>query len=637
MCGIFGQVGGSLDTDGLDRVGQSLRHRGPDAEGRYIDEAARVFFLHRRLRIIDLSERGAQPMTNQDGSVEVIFNGEIYNHHALRAELEALGHVFRSRSDTEVLVHGWVAWGPSLVARLDGMFAFAIWDRRTSTLCLARDRIGKKPLYLSDHAGVLRFGSNIASMHAAGLPEEVDLTGLPFYLAYGWIPPPHTFHAHVMQLAPGQMLVRRSDGSGAVVGSVLTTYFEPHFGDTDGRPDSWPEATRRVRQLVTDAVERRLESDVPLGAFLSGGIDSTIIVGVMSRLMTSKVRTFSIGFSQDPRFDETDYARLAAKSFGCEHTEFTLEPSSFDLVETLIRHHDGPFGDSSAIPTFVVSALTRQQVTVALTGDGGDELFCGYERFLAAEAAERIPLWMRTTLATASAALPASSSDRSLLGKARRFLGASELPIADRMARWNSFFPRPRQLLRGDVAVALGDAVDQPLAWQRAMFAHGHGHTALSRILEHNFRTYLPNDLLVKADRTSMAHGLELRAPFLDSTLLAYVSQLPPAYLRRGTTTKWILKRAFADLLPTKIRTRGKMGFGVPLAVWFRTNLRGYLQDVLGPTARLYQYLDRTRVRAIIDEHMSERADHGQRLWALLTLELWLRGRSSQVKHAEAA
>jgi len=205
------------------------------------------------------------------------------------------------------------------------------------------------------------------------------------------------------------------------------------------------------------------------------------------------------------------------------------------------------------------------------------------------------------------------------------------------MARWNSFFPRPRQLLRGDVAVALGDAVDQPLAWQRTMFAHGHGHTSLSRILEHNFRTYLPNDLLVKADRTSMAHGLELRAPFLDSTLLGYVSQLPPAYLRRGTTTKWILKRAFADLLPAKIRTRGKMGFGVPLAAWFRSNLRGYLQDMLGPEARLYQFLDRTRVTAIIDEHMAERADHGQRLWALLTLELWLRGLGAQVRLAEAA
>jgi asparagine synthase (glutamine-hydrolysing) len=613
VCGIFGAVG-SLSPDRLDAVSRALAHRGPDAEGRFADGACTL--LHRRLKIIDLSDAAAQPMANEDGSVRVVFNGEIYNHHQLRRELEAAGHVFRSRSDTEVLVHGYEAWGDELPRRIDGMFAFAIWDASRQRLLVARDRSGKKPLFYAQWGETFLFGSSVGSLHASGLEQRPRTQALPFYLAFGFVPPPDTFFSAVQQLPPATLLV--------LAGGRITTrtYWEPAF--TGECTDDYPTARARVRTLVTRAVERRLESDVPLGAFLSGGIDSTIVVGVMAQRMRSPVRTFSIGFAGDARYDETSYARIAAQRFGTEHTEFRLEPTSFELVAELVRHHDGPFGDSSAIPTHVVSRLTRQHVTVALTGDGGDELFCGYERFLAAELAEAIPAPIRSLAARLSSFVK-SGQERSSLGRALRFVRASSLPVADRMARWNSFFPDPGALLRTDVASSLGSQLAAPLSWQRDMFAKSRARTTLSRVLEHNFRTYLPFDLLVKADRCSMANSLETRSPFLDTELIEYAASLPASYVRRGRTTKRILKDAFADLLPPEIRHRGKMGFGVPLGAWFRAELSDYLRDHLGPGARCLEFLDATAVATLVDEHFAGRADHGQRLWLLLTLEVWLR------------
>ncbi len=615
MCGIFGAIG-ALPDGASARVSAALAHRGPDAEGHFGDGVCTL--VHRRLEIIDLSPAGAQPMTNDDGDIVIAFNGEIYNHKELRRELEALGHVFRSRSDTEAIVRGYEAWGDAVVARLDGMFAFGLWDRRRRRLLVARDRAGKKPLFYSTRGNVFRFGSTIASLHASGLPTGVDATQLPTYLAYGFVPPPLSLHEGVRQLPPASTLV--VDASD-VTRPRIAPFWTARFGVTT-TSDSYEAATERVRTLTTDAVTRRLESDVPLGAFLSGGIDSTIIVGLMARAL-GKVRTFSIGFAGDPRYDETHFARIAARAFDTEHTEFTLQPSSFELVETLVRHHDGPFGDSSAIPTYVVAQLTRKHVTVALTGDGGDELFCGYARFLAAEAAERIPAPLRHLAATLSGALPRRESERALLSKAHRFLTASALPLADRIARWNTFFD-PRAVLRRDIAAGLD--VDAPLDWQRQIFAAAQSSSPLARVLEHNFRSYLPYDLLVKADRASMAHGLEARSPFLDTALIEYAATLPAKFLRRGSDTKVILKQAFADLLPQEIRERGKMGFGVPLGTWFRGDLRNYLHDYLSaPHARIFDYLDRPAVTLLLDEHEQRARDHGQKLWALLTLEIWLR------------
>jgi asparagine synthase (glutamine-hydrolysing) len=626
MCGIFAALG-ALPEGVVDDVSRVLAHRGPDAEGRLVDGECTL--VHRRLKIIDLSELAAQPMRSDDGAVQVVFNGEIYNHHELRRELEARGVRFRSRSDTEAIVRGYEAWGDGVVERLDGMFALALWDRRRRRLLVARDRAGKKPLFYSTAGGDFRCASTVAALHASGLRSALAASSLPMYLAYGFVPAPSTLHQDVEQLAPASRLVVEAGAA-----PRIDAYWRPQFGRETTR-HSFAEAAHTVRRLTQAAVERRLESDVPLGAFLSGGIDSTIIVGLMARAL-GKVRTFSIGFAGDARYDETRYARIAARAFGSEHTEFTLEPSSFELVETLVRHHDGPFGDSSAIPTYVVSQLTRAHVTVALTGDGGDELFCGYSRFLAAEAAERIPLRARQLLAAAASHLPSSSSERALVSRVRRFVAAAALPLADRLAAWNTFVA-PRAILRADVAATLGDAVDAPLAWQRSIVAEARGHSILSRILEHNFRTYLPFDLMVKADRCSMAHALEARAPLLDTALVEYAATLPPSYLRLGRDTKRVFKHAFADLLPPEIRSRGKMGFGVPLGTWFRRDLRDYLGDHLAPGARLYDWLDRRAVATLVDEHQSGTRDHGQRLWLLLTLEIWLRALAAHSASVAAA
>jgi asparagine synthase (glutamine-hydrolysing) len=626
MCGIFAALG-PLGEGSVERVSQALAHRGPDEAGHLVDRECTL--VHRRLKIIDLSQLAAQPMGSDDGSVQLVFNGEIYNHRALRAELEARGVKFRSRSDTEAIVRGYEAWGDGVVERLDGMFAFALWDRKKTRLLVARDRAGKKPLFYSTADGTFRCASTIAALHASGLPTGVHAPSLPMYLSYGFVPSPSTLHAGVEQLPPASRMVVEAEGP-----PRIDCYWRPQFGAATTR-DSFADAARTVRELTTAAVERRLESDVPLGAFLSGGIDSTVIVGLMARAL-GRVRTFSIGFAGDARYDETHFARIAARAFDTDHTEFTLQPSSFELVETLVRHHDGPFGDSSAIPTYVVSQLTRQHVTVALTGDGGDELFCGYVRFLAAEAAERIPAPIRRVAAGVAAHVPATPSERSLAARARRFLAAAALPAADRLAAWNTFFD-PRAILRSDVAEALGDAMDAPLTWQRQMWDETHGRTVLSRILEHNFRTYLPYDLMVKSDRCSMAHGLEARAPLLDTALIEYAATLPPAYLRRGRNTKRVFKHAFADLLPPEIRTRGKMGFGVPLGTWFRQDLRSYLGDHLDDGARIWQWLDRTAVGALLDEHQRGVRDHGQKLWALLTLEIWLRSLAAQSRAQAAA
>lgn len=620
MCGIFGAMG-TLPDDRIALVSESLRHRGPDAEGRFSD--GDITLLHRRLKIIDLTEAAAQPMRNEDGSIVVIFNGEIYNHHVLRSQLERHRHRFQSRSDTESIVHGYEQWGDGVVERLDGMFALAVWDRNKRRLLLARDRTGKKPLFYSETGGTFRFGSSVASIHASGLPRAVAIDSLPMYLSYGFVPPPHTLHAGVQQVPPASRLVLERGQS-----PRIDTYWQPAFG-VEPVSDSFEVASQRVAALVRAAVERRLESDVPLGAFLSGGIDSTIVVGVMAQSTRSRIKTFSIGFTGDARYDETHYARLAARAFNTEHVEFTIDPSSFSIIDTLVRHHDGPFGDSSAIPTSIVAQLTRRHVTVALTGDGGDELFCGYVRFLAAEWAERVPALARRLGAALSSRLPKPASERSRLARIQRFLRAGALPVADRIARWNSFF-EPRSILRSDVVQSLGDAVDAPIRWQREVFALGRGDELLSRILEHNFRTYLPWDLLVKADRTSMAHSLETRSPFLDTELIEYAARLPASYVRRGRETKRILKHAFRNLLPREIAVRGKMGFGVPLGTWFRTGLQPYLRDHLERDAAIFDYIDRGAVATLLADHFAGRSDNGQRLWALLTLELWLRSMARQ-------
>jgi asparagine synthase (glutamine-hydrolysing) len=625
MCGIFGAV---FLADGevahVEPALAALFHRGPDGDGVFRDSGVVLGF--RRLAILDLTAAGGQPMVSADGSVAVVFNGEIYNHHGLRDELAALGHRFRSRSDTEVIVEGYRAWGEGVIERLDGMFAIGIWDVRRRRLLLGRDRAGKKPLYYAHGANAhsghsIRFASEAKAILASGHDSEIDLAALPYLLSFGYTPPPGTMYRGISQLPPATVM--SCEGGQA---PRLRRYWRAPFTAAPLQV-SVPEATAEIRRLFEAAVRRRLEADVPLGAFLSGGLDSTIVVGTMARLLGPGVRTFSIGFAGDPRYDETAFARIAARAFATEHVELTLEPSSFSLAERLVALHDGPFGDSSAIPSMVISMLAREHVTVALTGDGGDELFSGYLRFLAADAAEKVPRWLLRAGELLVERLPYANGERSAVARVRRFLAAARMPLADRLARWSSLFAfELDQLLRPEIRAQA--AADAPLGWMRAIVAESRGATTLARILDHNFSTYLPCDLLVKADRTSMAHGLELRSPFLDTALVEYVSRLPDSFKRRGVTTKWILRRAFRDLLPPLIAGRGKMGFGIPLGTWFRGDLREYLCDHLSATALLYGLVDRPFVERLLDEHLKMRADHGHRLWLLLTLELWLRSLS---------
>jgi asparagine synthase (glutamine-hydrolysing) len=614
MCGIFGSVGAPLGPEIMARVLSTLRHRGPESNG--VARPAGATLAHTRLKIIDLSPAGAQPMANEDDTVWVTFNGEIYNFQELRRALEKAGHRFRSHTDTEVLVHGYEEWGDKLVDRLDGMFAFGVWDSRAQRLLLARDRAGKKPLFYARHGGRLLFASEMKALFAAGVPLEVHPEGVVGYLAYGYVPPPGTAYRGVEELLPAHRLTVEH-------GSAPRTerYWSFDFQQRGAAPGEAQAATR-VRELLTEAVRKRLVADVPVGAFLSGGLDSTIIVGLMAQL-GHKVRTFSIGFEGDPRYDETHYARIAARAYQTDHTEFRVGPSDFGLIEKLIWHHDGPFGDSSAIPTYVVSRLTREKVTVALTGDGGDELFAGYLRFLAATATERIPAAARPLAGMAARLLPTGRPSRSLVARARRLLDAVTMPLGDRLARWNSFF-----------AFSLDEALqpelrahrDRVLGFHRGFFASPGGKSPLAQALNHNFGAYLPCDLLVKMDRTSMAHALETRSPFLDTALIEYVSGLPDSYKLRGRTTKYILRRAFADMMPPEIRTRGKMGFGIPLGTWFRGDLRAYLTDhIASPNARIAEFVRPDVVARMLSAHMAQTANHEHEFWALLTLELWLR------------
>jgi asparagine synthase (glutamine-hydrolysing) len=614
MCGIFGSVGVPLPAEAIGGALGTLRHRGPEAHGvKRLDGADLV---HTRLRIIDLSPAGAQPMCNEDETVWVTFNGEIYNFQELRRQLEGHGHRFRSRSDTEVLVHGYEQWGDAVVERVDGMFAFAIWDSKARRLLVARDRSGKKPLFYAEHDGRFLFASEMKALFAAGVPVEIEPAGVVGYLAYGYMPPPGSAYRRVRQLLPAHRLVLESGRP-----PRTERYWSVDFQARPQAPGE-AQAARVVRDLLTEAVRKRMVADVPVGAFLSGGLDSTIVVGLMARL-GHRARTFSIGFEGDPRYDETHYARIAARAFGTDHTEFRVRPADFELVERLVWHHDGPFGDSSAIPTYVVSRLTREHVTVALNGDGGDELFAGYLRFLGATTTEMVPGPLRALAGQVARFLPGGRPSRTLLARARRLMSAMQMPIGDRLAKWTSFFAftldevlQPH--LRAHTREALG--------FHRQYFAAPGDRSPLALALNHNFLTYLPCDLLVKMDRTSMAHALETRSPFLDTALIDYVSGLPDSYKLHGRTTKYILRRAFADLLPAEIKTRGKMGFGVPLGTWFRGDLRNYLFDHIGsPSARIAEYVRPEVVSRMLDAHMARREENDQQFWALLTLEIWLR------------
>ncbi|HAL47876.1 MAG: asparagine synthase (glutamine-hydrolyzing) [Acidobacteria bacterium] len=629
MCGICGEVRlgntGSVKPDDILAMREALIHRGPDDAGLFMSADRSVGLGFRRLRIVDLSANANQPLPNEDGEVRVVFNGEIYNFKELRQQLEDRGHRFRSHSDTEVIVHLYEEKGADCVSLLDGMFALAIWDQRNRRLTLARDRAGKKPLFYYHARDRVAFASEIKAFFGhPDIPTEVDPSAVPYYFIHGYVPCPNTFYHQIKQVEPATVMTVEHDGT-IESRPYWSLRYPSHAELASAGPVDRRQVVGRLRQLMTQAVERRLISDVPIGAFLSGGIDSTIVVGLMSRAMPEPVKTFSIGFEGDVAYDETAYARIAAERFGTQHTEFVVEPSAVDLIDKLIWHHDGPFGDSSAVPTCIVSRLTSQQVTVVLNGDGGDELFAGYVRFYAGVLAERIPRSVARLLNAGLSRVPSPESSRHRLARAQRFFGAVNLPLYERMTRWSSlFFDDLEDLLNPEFGSSL-PPIDR-LRYLEREIDRMTDLSTLGRILHANFRTYLLDDLLVKMDRCAMANSLEARSPFLDRALIEYVATLPDHLKLRGRKTKVILREAFADLLPAEIANRGKMGFGVPLGAWFRGELRDFVGDLLlAGDARFRTYLSPTYVESLVRRHQAGRADLGHQLWSLLCFEQWLR------------
>jgi asparagine synthase (glutamine-hydrolysing) len=610
MCGIAGIVaarGATADREALERMARALTHRGPDEQ--VVAPLGRAGFGFCRLSIIDVAG-GSQPIVNEDGTARIVLNGEIYNHVELRRELEARGHRFRTRSDVEVALHGYEEWGDDVPARLRGMFALALWDERRQRLLLARDRLGKKPLvYFAGRDG-FAFASELrALVEATFVPRAVDRAAVDAYLTWQYVPAPLTAFAGVRKLRPGHVLVVE-DGR-----LEERPYWRPRLEPDESITEE--DAAAEVRRLLADAVKVRLMSEVPLGAFLSGGVDSSAVVALMAG--HGPVRTFSVGFEEEG-FSELPYARRVAERYGTTHTELVVEARAAEVLPRIVEHYGEPFGDSSALPTWHLAEATAAHVTVALNGDGGDELFAGYDRYALQERTWRVQAWPGARAVAGATAAAAAGVDR----RAARYLRRLASDDAESYARGVSLFdPEEKQALYteemrravagANVYAALRDAFDRP--------AHG---DRLSRALYADTLTYLPDDLLVKVDIATMAHGLEGRSPLLDQHLVEFALRLPSRLKRRGARGKLVLKRAVADLVPREILERPKMGFGIPVSRWLRGELRPLLEETLfSGAARERGLLDPAAVRALADAHASGRADHGPRLWLLLMLELW--------------
>jgi asparagine synthase (glutamine-hydrolysing) len=622
ICGIL-DFSGSIDLEKCVRqMTDSLSHRGPDDEGTAVfrtQNGTRLALGHRRLSVIDLSPAARQPMTGCDGRASIVFNGEMYNFAEKRHLCRT--YPFRSRSDTEVVLALYEKLGEEFVQELDGMFALALWDQSKQVLLLARDRAGKKPLYYTHGKGFLAFASEIkALLTISGFSPGVDNSALPLYLTFGYVPTPQTFYSEIRKLPPGSILSIRADGT-----TAEKRYWRYPLSVQTGNQRTGTTAGT-LRGLLETAVSKRMQSDVPLGAFLSGGLDSTVITGIMSRISREPVRTFSIGFRGDPAYDETEYARLAANTFKTRHTEFRVATNAIGLMETLAHHHDEPFGDSSAIPTYIVSQLARRHVTVALSGDGGDEVFGGYERMAAALYTERIPraLLAAGKFLTQRIRVPAHAKSRRR--RWHRFFSKATLPLTDRYLEWNSFFSR------AEIAEMCPASKDADVAESfRRCFAEFPEGSVLKQILYLNFTTYLLDDLLVKTDRMSMAHGLEVRCPFLDTALVEWAASLPDNMKIRRGTLKYILRHAYRNIVPRPILERAKMGFGVPLGAWMLKELREYSHDLLlGPSAQIGSFVERKPIENLLREHEALLRDNGQRIWCLLSLEVWLRRRTNR-------
>ena len=618
MCGIAGIVSaGQPDAGLVRRMCDVLAHRGPDGVGYH--EGPHAVLGMRRLAIIDVAG-GQQPVYNEDRTVAVVFNGEIYNFAELRAELRLRGHRMATDGDSECIAHLYEEYGDSLVDHLRGMFALAVWDAARRRLLLARDRVGKKPLYWRCDGRSLSFGSELKALAVdPGLARRVDLVALHHYLTYQYVPAPWSIYQEVRKLPPGHVLTWQD-------GRVETHRYWTLPSASPEPVTSVPQAAERLRELLLEATRIRLVSERPLGAFLSGGVDSSAVVAAMARSASEPVKTFCIGF-EDAVFDERAYARIVARRYGTDHHEHVVTSSALGVLPSLAWHFDEPFADSSAIPTFYVSKLSSQHVTVVLTGDGGDEFFGGYQRYrryLAAAGRLPVPGVIRPALRGLSSRL-AAAGDRPRMHKAVRALDVLGQPPSRRYARFVSYFtPEQKlQIYTDDLREQVGgidsyQLIDEAFAASRAPSRAG-------RIMDVDIHTYLPGDILVKLDIASMACSLEARCPFLDQHLMEWAAGLPGHLKLRRGTTKFLLKKAMEPWLPPELLTRRKQGFGVPMAAWLRTGFRDLARDVLtDATARSRGLFRPEAVANMLAEH-DQGNDHARLLWALIQFELWHR------------
>lgn len=632
MCGICGKVffdqERAVERELLLKMCRTLAHRGPDGEGIYVK--GHVGLGHRRLAIIDLSEAGRQPMPNEDGSLWITFNGEIYNFQELRADLVGRGHRFRSRTDTEVILHLYEEEGVECLKRLRGMFAFAIWDEKTKRLFLARDRLGKKPLfYYTDERKFLFASEPKAILEDPEVKAEPDLFAIHHYLTYGYVPSPWSAFKGMKKLPPGHYLILK--GRDLKVERYWRLSYAKQKAEgkrqkAEGKSEE--ELCRELLERLREAVRLRMISDVPLGAFLSGGIDSSVVVALMSEFSPHPVKTFSIGFEEE-EYSELKFARMVAERFGTDHHEFIVKPDAVQVLPKLTWHYNEPFADSSAIPTYYLAKLTREHVTVALNGDAGDENFAGYDRYVANQLAcryEKVPAAFKKILEKGVGLLPDSAPSKSLLRRLKRFIEALNEEPRRRYARWIDYFSNRwkdelyTQAFRHEV-----DGIDSVELLIEAYQASD-APDFVDATLDVDVQMYLPNDLLTKVDIASMAHSLEARSPLLDHVVMEFAASIPSNLKLKGRIKKHILKKAFEGLLPERVIHRPKMGFGVPIEHWFRRELREMAYDVLLDCRAMERgYFRREAVKRLLDEHCARRANWHYQLWNLLMLELWHR------------
>jgi len=620
---------GTVDVSYLHKAKDILQHRGPDDSGIWISKNNHVGLAHTRLSIIDLSANAHQPMSNEDGSIWITYNGEIYNFREIRSILEAKGHIFKSHSDTEVVIHAYEEWAEDCLHRFSGMFAFALWDETRQRLFLARDRIGKKPLFYYWDGRLFAFASELQALLSLNIPKGVDLSAIHQYLAYQYIPAPGSAFKNVFKLPPAHYLTLKKgnikDAENLYV-LKIQKYWDVDFSKKINGV-SERQLSEDVFERLKEAVNSRLISDVPFGAFLSGGIDSSIVVALMSEIMQEPVKTFSIGFEEDA-YNELQYARQIAELFKTDHKEFIVKFDALDILPRLVRHYGEPFADSSALPTFYLSKMTSEFVKVALSGDGGDENFAGYDRYYAL----KLMKWFRLIPETARnyfhrlLNMKAETDIKSRSKRLKRFIQGSLLPDNQEYFQWVVAFSRNG--MQKYYGQRMRDMLikEDPADYLIRLFERSTADNIVEKAMDADIHSYLPFDLLVKVDIASMANSLEVRCPFLDYQLMEFAASIPPGYKLSGRVKKYILKKAFNSVIPENILKRKKTGFGVPLSRWFRQDLKDYISDILLSQKSLErEYLKPDSIRTLLSEHVSGRIDHSPRLWTLLMLELWHR------------